>query len=238
MATEQASFPTFLTLMHVPVSQMCIADCNKKCQLDGWKNCNHKETCKVHTDNRYVKNPQIDIAEPVPTCLKSCRWLSEDDLNVAMDRRVELFLAELQRWGKTNAKDKGGSGRTEVNVHLQASVVWSYFSSHRRRRLGKAKPSSTFWCSGGSGSISDEAKNKVLGIKSHGSFEIAKQFEVKFFRVTYGCGLMCFSDQGFRESDEVKKWIELDVGSSLLTPDCQHSMADAFSQHGSNARDG
>ena len=133
---------------------------------------------------------------------------------------------------------RGGSGRTEVNVHLQASVVWSYFSSHRRRRLGKAKPSSTFWCSGGSGSISDEAKNKVLGIKSHGSFEIAKQFEVKFFRVTYGCGLMCFSDQGFRESDEVKKWIELDVGSSLLTPDCQHSMADAFSLHGSNARDG
>ena len=40
---------------------------------------------------------------------------------MTMDRRVELFFAELQRWtGQTNEK-----GRKEVNVHLQASVQWT-----------------------------------------------------------------------------------------------------------------
>ena len=95
-------------------------DCNKKCQLDGWKNVNHKQSCKVYTDNRSTHTS--GIAEPVPICLKSCRWLGEGDLGTTMDRRVELFFAELQRWaGQTNEKGR----EEEANVHLQASVQWT-----------------------------------------------------------------------------------------------------------------
>lgn len=79
----------------------------------------------------------------------------------------------------------------------------------------------------GPGSISDEAKTKVLH-KITWFFEMAKRFDVKVCSVTYGRGLMWLSDQSFRESDKVKKWKDLAGGDLLLTPDLQHAMADAF----------
>ena len=110
--------------------------------------------------------------------------MSEDDLNVAMDRRVELFLAELQRWGKTDT-NKGGTDRTEVNVHLQASVVWNLgclrlqcavtfydFAKDGVAEVtglvfhpvdaGDEAKRNLYPTSGGSGTISSGAKAKVL----------------------------------------------------------------------------
>lgn len=60
-------------------------------------------------------------------------------------------------------------------------------------------------------------------------FEMANQLEVKICSLTYGRGLMWFSDQRFRESDDVKKWEVLAGGNLRMTPDCQHAMADALS---------
>ena len=229
---------------------MCIVDCNKKCQLDGWKNCNHKESCKVYTDNRYAKNPQIDIAEPVPICLRSCRWLSEDDLNVAMDRRVELFLAELQRWGKTDT-NKGGTDRTEVNVHLQASVVWNLgclrlqcavtfydFAKDGVAEVtglvfhpvdaGDEAKRNLYPTSGGSGTISSGAKAKVLN-KITWFVETARRFDVEVSGLTYGRGMMWMSEKTFKDSAEMKKLEDIGRGGKklMMMPDSRYAMADA-----------
>mmetsp|Transcript_12847 Transcript_12847/g.36675 ORF Transcript_12847/g.36675 Transcript_12847/m.36675 type:complete len:279 (-) Transcript_12847:543-1379(-) len=221
--------------------------CNKKCQLDGWKNCKHKETCKVYTDNRSTKH--TDIAEPVPICLKSCGWLGENDLNTTMDRRVELFLAELQRWAKTN-EDKGDHRRS-VNVHLQASVVWNLGRARLQCAVtfydfakdgvaevtglvfhpvdeGDAAKRNLNPPSGGSGILSEEAKAKVLD-KITWFVETAREFDVEVSGLTYGRGLMWMSDDSFKESASMKKWEEVGRGGKKLAmmPDSRYVMADA-----------
>ena len=224
-----------------PYVHLFWTDCNKKCQLDGWKNCNHKESCKVYTDNRSTQT--TGIAEPVPICLKSCRWLGEGDLGTTMDRRVELFFAELQRWGRTNEK-----GRKVVNVHLQASVQWTLgcarlqcavtffdfakdgvaevtgLTSHPVDESDAAKRNLLR----GSGTLSGEAKKKVLD-KITWFVETAREYDVEVSGLTYGRSLMWMSEESFKESASMKTWEEVGNGGKklMMIPDSRYAMADA-----------
>ncbi len=219
-----------------------MVDCNKKCQLDGWKNVNHKQSCRVYTDNRSTQT--TGIAEPVPVCLKSCRWLGEGDLGTTMDRRVELFFAELQRWTGQTANEKG---RREVNVHLQASVQWTMgcarlqcavtfydfakdgvaevtgLASHPVDEGDAAKRN----LHRGSGTLSEEAKKKVLD-KITWFVETARECDVEVSGLTYGRGLMWMSEESFKESASMKSWEEVGGGGKKLTmiPDSRFVMAD------------
>lgn len=168
-----------------------------------------------------------------------------------MDRRVELFLAELQRWGRTNTKDKGGTGRTEVNVHLQASVVWNLgclrlqcavtffdFAKDGVAEVtglvfhpvdeGDEAKRNLYPASGGSGTISLVAKAKVLD-KITWFVEIAQSFGVEVSGLTYGRGLMFMSEEAFKKSAEMKKWEEIGRGGKklMMMPDSRYAMVDA-----------
>ena len=82
---------------------MTRAVCSKKCQIDGWKNSEYKETCKAYLSN-LEKDPSkpFDVAEPIPICLTSCGWLDDETLAEAMDLRTVTFLEEFGRWAKTS----------------------------------------------------------------------------------------------------------------------------------------
>lgn len=222
-----------------------IADCSKACQKDGWKNCDHKETCKVYLSNRELNpNKPYDVAEPIPICLASCGWLDDDTLAEAMDLRTSAFLEEYGRWART-----GDSDFESPPLYLQVSMMYNL--GHARLQAGVS-----FWdegrdgvsfvngllfhavdqgakarrdlhpSNGGSGTLSKEAKAKVLK-KITWFFEMARQHNVEICSLSYGRGLMWMVDDNFQKSSLVQKWKELGGKRLLMTGDSRHVMADA-----------
>jgi hypothetical protein len=207
--------------------------CNQDCQKTDWSVKGedagyHKQLCGVYCENRAEEN---GMKGAIPICLKSIDLIDEDMFMMAMRTRSSLFLREIQKHG-----EEGG-----IKVSFQTSVIkllgkvrlvaaCSYVSKDFTRVSlnhvllenvdeGAQAEQRLYPSSGGAGSISEEAEEKVL---DHWVSFMGLLIEsgMRVVSITYGRGLMAICEKkSFQEKLEA-------VGDGMIMwiPDVRYSL--------------